>query len=71
MSQATDNLREAIVQSATEGIESTLIDGESVREQSLDSRLRALREAESQNGAIKSHFGMRMTRLVSPGGGNS
>lgn len=69
MSDEIESLKEAITTSATEGIDSVLIDGESVREHSLSDRLRALKELQSQEVGNLTRGGMHHTKLISPGGG--
>ena len=69
MSQELEDLEDAIVASATEGIGSVSADGMTVTEQSLDSRVRALHSLRGEEAAVKPHFGLRFTQLVPPGTG--
>jgi len=71
MTEAIDDLREAIVQNATDGIASVSVDGLTVTAKNVREQIEAETHLASQAASVKPHFGMRFTRLVSPGGGNS
>lgn len=65
------DLEQALLNDATEGISTVAVDGLSVTSQSLDARLKVADRHKNKNAASLPHFGMRTTRLLSPGGGNS
>lgn len=64
-----DEVAEAIVKLATEGIDSVTINGHTVNKKNIAELLSALKEIDSSLAAQQSHFGMRMTKLVPPGTG--
>lgn len=63
----SDDVKNAIAQAAVDGIESTLIDGVSVREQSLDSRIRALKELKNDEATNATRLPIRKGRFISCG----
>lgn len=64
-----EDLEKAILESAIAGVESTVVDGFSVREQSLKDRMAVADRKKNQAAAATNSFGMRSVRLIS-GGGN-
>lgn len=68
---AADSLaiREALANDAATGVQSVSVAGQSVTNMSVDDRIKAAEFVASQNAATKPHFGLRMVKLVPPGGG--
>jgi hypothetical protein len=64
-----DDLEQAILESAIEGISSVTSDGVTVTQQKLEERQRVLDRRRNATSATLAHFGMRHTKLVSQGGG--
>lgn len=65
----SDELEQALIEDAAEGIDSVLVDGMSIRKSLLKDRMAVADRARNANAATKPHFGIRTTRLISPGGG--
>lgn len=64
-----DDLEQAILASAVEGISSVSTDGLTVTEQSLDQRLKVLERQQNSTAASLDGFGMRHRQLRSGAGG--
>lgn len=67
----TEDLEDAVLDSAVEGISSVTVDGLTVQQQRLKDRLDVLDRRNNTAASAQPHFGMRTTRLISPGGGNT
>ena len=63
------DLEQALLDEATEGIASTSVDGTSVTKQPLRDRLAVADRQVGATAVDKSHFGLRFTQLIPPGGG--
>jgi hypothetical protein len=63
----TEEIREAIAKSAEEGIDSTLIDGMSIREKSLDERISALKELQKSEAQGSNTLPIRVGKFISQG----
>lgn len=62
-----DDVRDAIAQSAVDGVEFTSVDGLTAREHSLDSRIRALRDLRADEATARGRRGFRVAKLRPPG----
>lgn len=65
----TEDLEQALLNDATEGIKSVSVDGLTVTSDSLSDRMKVLDRQKNNSSASLAHFGMRHTKLVSQGGG--
>lgn len=71
--EQTTSIEESIAESIEEGISSISVDGLSVTATDDGSRLDHLEKLERRqarnSSSSKSHFGLRLTKLIPPGGG--
>jgi len=65
----TDRIQESIERDAAEGVSSITVDGIATTAMSIGERIQAARYLAAQQAAAQSHFGLRFTKLVPPGGG--
>lgn len=66
---APTTIAESIEQSAILGVKKGIEEGREFEKFSIDELIKAERHLASQRAAAKSHFGLRMTKLIPPGGG--
>lgn len=69
MSSEVDQIKDAIVEGATEAIQSASNDSGSMTRMTIDDQIKAANYVASQTAKSKPHFGLRMTKLVPPGAG--
>lgn len=67
----SEDLEQALIEDAADGIESVVVDGMSVRKHSLKDRLAVADRQKNTTAAALPHFGMRFTKLIPPGAGGS
>ncbi len=64
-----DNIKAAMVSFAVDGFAAVTIGGQTTTVKSLDELRRMLEMVQADLASGKSHFGLRMTKLVPPGAG--
>jgi hypothetical protein len=69
VSSEVDQIKDAIVEGATEAIQSASNDAGSMTRMSIDDQIKAANHIAGQSAASKSHFGLRFAKLVPPGAG--
>jgi hypothetical protein len=69
MSADSELIQASIVANAQAGIASSSNDGGSMTMVSITEQIKAAQFVASQRAASKPHFGLRMTKLIPPGGG--
>jgi hypothetical protein len=69
MSTNSELIQAAILTNAQDGIASSSNDSGSMTKVSITEQIKAAQFVASQNAASKSHFGMRLTKCIPPGGG--
>jgi hypothetical protein len=65
----SDELKDAILTNATEGIASASVGGQTVQSMSIGDQIKAANFAAGQNAKDTKSFGLRFTKLIPPGGG--
>lgn len=64
-----EELEQAILNDAADGVQRTSTDGSEVEMMDLADRIKVADRAKNRSAAARGHFGMRFTRLIPPGGG--
>lgn len=63
----SDEIKEAIEQSATDGIKQVTTDNQTVEAHPLPDQIAADKHVSGNDGASKPHRGLRITKLIPPG----
>lgn len=69
MSTPAELIQDAIAVSATAGVASASNDSGSVTKMSVSDQILAANYLAAKNAGSKSHFGLRFTKCIPPGGG--
>jgi hypothetical protein len=66
LSEEADEIEEAVIADAVEGIQSATVDGMTVSMQDPMKRLDVVDRLRTSTASTQSHFGLRHTRLIGP-----
>jgi hypothetical protein len=65
----SDTIADSLERDAVDGVQHVSVDGQSVTAMSVSDRIKAANYLAGQNATARNHLGLRIVKLVPPGGG--